>query len=63
MNGFPYIETNMSLFLNIFDMLVIGAKEVEEGTVSVRNRAGETVTKSVDAFLAEALLEVAERRR
>ena len=44
-------------------MLIIGAKEVEEGTVSVRNRAGETVTKSVDAFLAEALLEVAEKRR
>ena len=44
-------------------MLVIGAKEVEEGTVAVRNRAGETVTKSVDAFLADALLEVAEKRR
>ena len=44
-------------------MLVIGAKEVEEGTVSVRNRAGETVTKSADQFLADALLEVAEKRR
>ena len=44
-------------------MLVIGAKEVEEGTVAVRNRAGETVTKSLDTFLAEALLEVAEKRR
>ncbi len=44
-------------------MLIIGAKEVEEGTVSVRNRAGETVTKSVEAFLAEALVEVAEKRR
>ena len=44
-------------------MLVIGAKEVEEGTVAVRNRAGETVTKTADAFLAEALLEVAEKRR
>ncbi len=44
-------------------MLVIGAKEMEEGTVAVRNRAGETVTKPVDAFLAEALLEVAEKRR
>ncbi|MBQ7335924.1 MAG: threonine--tRNA ligase [Clostridia bacterium] len=44
-------------------MLVIGAKEMEEGTVSVRNRAGETVTKSVDAFLADALLEVAEKRK
>ncbi len=44
-------------------MLVIGAKEVEEETVAVRNRAGETVTKSVDTFLSEALLEVAEKRR
>jgi len=44
-------------------MLIIGAKEVEEGTVSVRNRAGETVSKAVDAFLAEALLEVAQKRR
>ena len=44
-------------------MLIIGAKEVEEGTVSVRNRAGETVSKAVDAFLAEALLEVAQKKR
>ena len=44
-------------------MLVIGAKEVEEGTVAVRNRAGQTVTKPVDQFLSEALLEVAEKRR
>jgi len=44
-------------------MLVIGAKEVEEGTVAVRNRAAETQTKSVDAFLADALLEIAEKRR
>ena len=44
-------------------MLIVGAKEVEEGTVSVRNRAGDTVSKSVDTFLAEALLEVAEKRR
>ena len=44
-------------------MLIIGAKEVEEGTVSVRNRAGETVSKSVDTFLAEALVEVATKKR
>ncbi|MBQ8416302.1 MAG: threonine--tRNA ligase, partial [Clostridia bacterium] len=44
-------------------MLIIGAKEVEEGTVSVRNRAGETVTKKVDEFLAEALVEVATKKR
>jgi threonyl-tRNA synthetase len=44
-------------------MLVIGAKEMEEGTVAVRNRAGETVSKPVDAFLADALLEVAQKKR
>ena len=44
-------------------MLIIGAKEVEEGSVSVRNRAGQTISKSVDQFLADALLEVAEKRR
>ena len=44
-------------------MLIIGAKEMEEGTVSVRNRAGETVSKPVDAFLAEALVEVATKKR
>jgi len=44
-------------------MLIIGAKELESNTVSVRNRAGETVTKTVEEFLSEALLEVAEKRR
>lgn len=44
-------------------MLVIGAKEVEDGTVSVRNRAGETTSKPVDTFLAEALVEVATKKR
>lgn len=44
-------------------MLVIGAKETEEGTVSVRNRAGETTTVSVRQFLSDALLEVAEKRK
>ena len=44
-------------------MLVIGGKEMEEGTVAVRNRAGETVTKPVEEFLAQALLEVADKRR
>ena len=44
-------------------MLVVGAKEMESDSVSVRNRAGETVTKTVDQFLADALLEVAEKRR
>ena len=44
-------------------MLVIGAKEMESGSVAVRNRAAETVTKTVDQFLADALLEIAEKRR
>ena len=44
-------------------MLVIGAKEMETASVAVRNRAGETVTKTVDGFLADALVEVAEKRR
>ncbi|MBQ9132706.1 MAG: threonine--tRNA ligase [Clostridia bacterium] len=44
-------------------MLVIGAKEMETGSVAVRNRAAETVTKTVEQFLADALLEVAEKRR
>ena len=44
-------------------MLVIGAKEMENDSVAVRNRAGETVTKTVDGFLADALVEVAEKRR
>ena len=48
---------------NADTLIIIGAKEVEEGTVSVRNRAGETVTKAVDTFLAEALLEVAQKRK
>lgn len=44
-------------------LLVVGAKEMETGSVAVRNRAGETVTKSVDEFLSDALLEVAEKRK
>ena len=44
-------------------MLVIGAKEMETNSVAVRNRAAETVTKTVDQFLADALLEVAQKRR
>ena len=44
-------------------MLVIGAKEMETDSVAVRNRAGETVTKTVDGFLTDALVEVAEKRR
>ncbi len=44
-------------------MLIIGAKEVEEGTVSVRNRADVTVSKSLAEFSSELNLEIAEKRR
>ena len=44
-------------------MLVIGAREEEEGTVSVRHRDKDDLgAKSVDAFLEEILAEVRERR-
>ena len=45
-------------------MLVVGGKEVESGTVSVRSRQGEVTNGvSTDQFLADALAEVAEKRR
>ena len=45
-------------------MLIMGDKEVEEGLVSVRSRKeGDLGTMSVDAFLAKALLEVAQKTR
>ena len=43
-------------------MLVLGAKEAEAGTVSVRDRKGETTTMTVDEFLASVTEEIAERR-
>ena len=43
-------------------MLVVGQKETEEGTVSVRSRfAGEEGTKTVDEFLAQIKEEVASK--
>ncbi len=43
-------------------MLIIGAKEAEEGTVSVRNRdSGETVTMTLDEFLAKICHEIEQR--
>uniref|UniRef100_UPI0025D08EAA His/Gly/Thr/Pro-type tRNA ligase C-terminal domain-containing protein n=1 Tax=uncultured Subdoligranulum sp. TaxID=512298 RepID=UPI0025D08EAA len=33
-------------------MLVLGAKEVEAGNISVRNRQGETTTMDLDGFIA-----------
>ncbi len=45
-------------------MLIIGDKETVEGTVSVRSRKdGDTGAVPVDAFLADILKEVAEKRR
>ena len=44
-------------------MLVIGAKEMEEGTVAVRNRAGVTETMPVDAFVAKIAEEIRTKAR
>uniref|UniRef100_UPI003FEEB19C His/Gly/Thr/Pro-type tRNA ligase C-terminal domain-containing protein n=1 Tax=Candidatus Fimivicinus sp. TaxID=3056640 RepID=UPI003FEEB19C len=45
-------------------MLVIGDKEVESGTVSVRRRGeGDIGAMATDDFLAHALLEIAEKRK
>ena len=44
-------------------MLVIGAKEMEEGTVAVRNRAGVTETMTVDAFVAKITEEIRSKAR
>ena len=45
-------------------MLIVGAKEVEQGSVSVRSRKdGEKGAMSVDAFISELLVEIAEKRR
>lgn len=43
-------------------MLVLGAKEAESGTVSVRDRKGDTTTMTADEFLASVTEEIAERR-
>lgn len=44
-------------------MLVLGAKEVEEGTVAVRHRDRDDLgTHPVDAFVAELLEEIRERK-
>ena len=45
-------------------MIVVGAKEVESNTVAVRSRKdGEKGAMSVDQFIGELLLEIAEKRR
>ena len=43
-------------------MLVLGAKESEAGTVSVRDRKGDTVTLPLDEFVANVTAEIKERR-
>ena len=45
-------------------MIVVGAKEVEANTVAVRSRKdGEKGAMSIDAFIAELMTEIAEKRR
>lgn len=42
-------------------MLILGEKEAERGTISVRDRSNETVEKSIDGFIAEIVEEIAMR--
>jgi threonyl-tRNA synthetase len=45
-------------------MLVVGDKEVEEGTIAVRTRAGENLgSMDVDAFAEHLQSEIARRGR
>ena len=43
-------------------MLILGEKEVEAGSISVRDRSNETHEASLDDFIAEVTQEIAERR-
>ena len=43
-------------------MLILGEKEVEAGTISVRDRSNETVSRELDDFIADVCAEIAERR-
>ena len=43
-------------------MLILGEREVAAGNVSVRDRSGETVQRSLDDFIADVTAEVVERR-
>ena len=42
-------------------MLVLGAKEAEAGTLSVRDRKGDTTETTLDAFLAKVTGEIKAR--
>ena len=45
-------------------MLILGAKEEEEGSVSVRSRdTGETVSMPLDAFVEKVTTEIRNRTR
>jgi threonyl-tRNA synthetase len=44
-------------------MVVVGAREAETGTVSVRDRAGEQSTERLEDFCSRLLAEIAQRRR
>jgi len=44
-------------------MLIIGAKEVEEGNISVRNRdTDQTEAQSLEQFIAQVKQEIKERK-
>ncbi len=43
-------------------MLVLGAKEAEAGSISIRDRSGETTQSSLDEFVAKVVDEIKERR-
>ena len=45
-------------------MLVIGDRDMENGTVSVRNRKGEDLgAMTPDAFMAKCLMEIATKAK
>ena len=42
-------------------MLVLGAKEVEAGNISVRSRSGDTTAMTLDAFIGQVQAEIRGR--
>jgi threonyl-tRNA synthetase len=58
--GFKIREAQLS---KVPYMLIVGEKEAEAGEVSVRSRKGETVSMSLEAFVAKAAEENATRAR
>ena len=43
-------------------MVVLGRREAESGELSIRNRAGEQSSETLEDFRTRLLLEIAERR-